>query len=284
MKLLFELGSEHVEAINAISGDRCAPHPHTFADRLLRPGDQAFFDIIHAFNGYRTCYYRTFAVGYATPAQTDAYRRCREWLDLAIDRVRPASRPTRSPRSGRGEGDRPARRARGVRPPVRPRPGRRPLRVADDLAPALLHGPDRRSSRGWCSRSRPTARRATAARRRGSRRRSSSPRTGREVLTRFPADELLVAGRNYVRGADFPAPPTATGSRPRRRRDASAVADVASRTLITGGTVITVDPQLGDLATRRGADRGSDDRRRRRGPRREDAAVIDATDCLVLRA
>src|SRR5262249_25771449 len=26
MKLLFELGSEHVEAINAISGDRCNPH------------------------------------------------------------------------------------------------------------------------------------------------------------------------------------------------------------------------------------------------------------------
>ena len=67
MKVLFELGSEHVEAINAISGDRCNPHPHTFADRLLRPGDQAFFDIIHSFMGYRTCYYRTFNVGYATP-------------------------------------------------------------------------------------------------------------------------------------------------------------------------------------------------------------------------
>ena len=23
------------------------------------------------------------------------------------------------------------------------------------------------------------------------------------MITRFPADELLVAGRNYVRGADF---------------------------------------------------------------------------------
>ena len=27
--------------------------------------------------------------------------------------------------------------------------------------------------------------------------------TGPEVITRFPADELLVAGRTYVRGADF---------------------------------------------------------------------------------
>jgi Xaa-Pro dipeptidase len=89
MQVLFELGSEHVEAINAISGDRCNPHPHTFADRLLRPGDQAFFDIIHSFMGYRTCYYRTFNVGGVTQSQIDAYRQCREWLDAAIELVRP---------------------------------------------------------------------------------------------------------------------------------------------------------------------------------------------------
>ena len=57
------MGSEQVEAVNAVSGDRCNPHPHVFSDRLLRPGDQAFFDIIHSFMGYRTCYYRTFNVG-----------------------------------------------------------------------------------------------------------------------------------------------------------------------------------------------------------------------------
>ena len=67
MKRLFELGSEQVEAINAVSGDRCNPHPHVFSDRLLRPGDQAFFDIIHSFMGYRTCYYRTFSVGGVDP-------------------------------------------------------------------------------------------------------------------------------------------------------------------------------------------------------------------------
>ena len=88
-RLLFELGSEQVEAINAVSGDRCNPHPHVFSDRLLRPGDQAFFDIIHSFMGYRTCYYRTFSVGGTNQAQLDAYRQCREWLDHAIDLVRP---------------------------------------------------------------------------------------------------------------------------------------------------------------------------------------------------
>ena len=89
MKMLFELGSEQVEAINAVSGDRCNPHPHVFSDRLLRPGDQAFFDVIHSFMGYRTCYYRTFNVGGVTRSQLDAYKQCREWLDNAIELVRP---------------------------------------------------------------------------------------------------------------------------------------------------------------------------------------------------
>jgi Xaa-Pro aminopeptidase len=88
-KRLYEMGSDQVEAINAVSGERCNPHPHNFSDRLIRPGDQAFFDIIQSFNGYRTCYYRTFSVGSATGAQRDAYTRAREWMDAAITLVKP---------------------------------------------------------------------------------------------------------------------------------------------------------------------------------------------------
>lgn len=88
---LLEMGSEHVEAINSIAGERCNPHPHVFSDRLIRPGDQAYFDIIHGFNGYRTCYYRTFSVGRATRAQRDAYTRARELIDAAIALVRPGA-------------------------------------------------------------------------------------------------------------------------------------------------------------------------------------------------
>ena len=88
---LFEMGSEFVEAINSISGERCSPHPHVFSDRLIRPGDQAYFDIIHVFNGYRTCYYRTFAVGRATQAQRDAFKQSREWMDAALDLVKPGN-------------------------------------------------------------------------------------------------------------------------------------------------------------------------------------------------
>jgi Xaa-Pro dipeptidase len=88
-KQLYEYGSDQVEAINSISGERCNPHPHNFTDRIIRPGDQAFFDIIHSYNGYRTCYYRTFGVGWATSSQRDAYRQAREWMDAALDAIKP---------------------------------------------------------------------------------------------------------------------------------------------------------------------------------------------------
>jgi Xaa-Pro dipeptidase len=88
-KRLYEMGADNVEAINSISGERCNPHPHNFTDRIIRPGDQAFFDIIMSFIGYRTCYYRTFNVGKATRAQKDAYVKAREWMDAAIALIKP---------------------------------------------------------------------------------------------------------------------------------------------------------------------------------------------------
>jgi Xaa-Pro aminopeptidase len=88
-KRLYEMGSDQVEAVNAVSGERCNPHPHNFSDRIIRPGDTCFFDIIHSFNGYRTCYYRTLNVGSSTPSQRDAYTQARQWMDAAIALVRP---------------------------------------------------------------------------------------------------------------------------------------------------------------------------------------------------
>lgn len=90
-KFLYDNGSDDVEAINAISGERCCPHPHNFTDRMYRPGDQAFFDIIHSYMGYRTCYYRTLNVGKASITQKDAYMKARSWLDAAISLVKPGA-------------------------------------------------------------------------------------------------------------------------------------------------------------------------------------------------
>lgn len=88
-KFLYDNGSDDVEAINAVSGERCNPHPHNFTDRMYRPGDQAFFDIIQSYMGYRTCYYRTLNVGSKTQGQIDAYKQARAWIDDAIALVRP---------------------------------------------------------------------------------------------------------------------------------------------------------------------------------------------------
>jgi Xaa-Pro aminopeptidase len=88
---LYRNGSDDVEAVNAVSGERGNPHPHNFTDRMIRPGDMAYFDILQAFVGYRTCYYRTFAVGRATPMQHDAYKLAREWLDNAMMRIKPGA-------------------------------------------------------------------------------------------------------------------------------------------------------------------------------------------------
>ena len=202
-RLLFELGSEQVEAINAVSGDRCNPHPHVFSDRLLRPGDQAYFDIIHVHNGYRTCYYRTFAVGRASPAQRDAYKQAREWMDAAMELVKPGTTtdqiaavwptaeelgfPNEEACFGLQFGH-----GLGVGLYESPMISRlhsleHPVVIEEGMVFAL---------ETYCA--------ATDGR--------SAARIeeevvvtadGGEILTKFPAQELLVAGRQYVRGADL---------------------------------------------------------------------------------
>ncbi len=202
-QLLFEMGSEQVEAVNAVSGDRCNPHPHVFSDRLLRPGDQAFFDIIHSFMGYRTCYYRTFNVGGVSHAQLDAYKQCREWLDSAIDLVRPGMTTDRIAevcptaeelgfpdeetcfglQFGHGIG------VGLYESPMisRVHSLEHPVELEEGMVFALetyCAATDGRSAARIEEEVVVTA-------------------TGCELLTRFPAEELLVAGRIYVRGADL---------------------------------------------------------------------------------
>jgi Xaa-Pro aminopeptidase len=204
-KVLYDLGSDEVEAVNAVSGERCSPHPHVFADRLIRPGDQAYFDIIHAFNGYRTCYYRTFVVGSATQAQIDAYKQAREWIDAAIAMVKPGA-STRDiallwPRAqdfgfsseeecfglqfGHGVGL-----ALWERPIIsRLNSLDHPAEIKKGMVFAL---------ETYC----PARDGYSAAR---IEEEVVVTETGCEVLFRFPAEELLVAGTRYFRGADFVA-------------------------------------------------------------------------------
>ena len=202
-ELLFELGSEQVEAINAVSGDRCNPHPHVFSDRLLRPGDQAFFDVIHSFMGYRDLLLPHVQRGMVSQPQLDAYKQCRDWLDAAIDLVRPGTTtdeiaavwPTAQElgfpseescfglQFGHGVG------VGLYEPPMisRVHSFDCPVELEEGMVFAL---------ETYC---------AATDGRSAARIEEEVIVTGREpqVMTRFPADELLVAGKTYVRGADL---------------------------------------------------------------------------------
>ena len=52
-----------------------------------------FLDIMHAFNGYRTCYYRTFICGEPNKHQIEAYETASKWISASIDMIRPGVTP-----------------------------------------------------------------------------------------------------------------------------------------------------------------------------------------------
>jgi len=88
---LYAMGSERVECVNSVAGPRGAPHSHTFSDRIIQPGDMIFLDIMHSYNGYHTCYYRTFICGKPNRAQMEAYEICSQWVSAAIDAIKPGA-------------------------------------------------------------------------------------------------------------------------------------------------------------------------------------------------
>ena len=88
---LYAMGSEWVECVNCNSGPRGMPHSHTFADRMIQPGDMVFLDIMHSLNGYRTCYYRTFICGVPNKHQLAAYEKASKWLSDSLDKIKPGA-------------------------------------------------------------------------------------------------------------------------------------------------------------------------------------------------
>ena len=196
-KVLYDLGSEYVEAVNAISGERCNPHPHVFSDRSLRPGDPVYYDILQSYMGYRTCYYRCFSIGYASHAMVDAYKRCRDYLDAAIELVRPG-RTTGEiasvwPKAQEfGFADEEAAFAlqygHGIGLAIWEKPVISRLVSLDhplEIKPGMVFALETfwPSTDGW-----------SAAR---IEEEIVVTETGHEVITRFPADQLMVAGAHY---------------------------------------------------------------------------------------
>src|SRR5687767_10763367 len=195
---LYDLGSEYVEGVNAISGERCSPHPHVSSDRVLRPGDPVYYDILHSYMGYRTCYYRTFAVGSASRALVDAYKRCRDYLDASIELIRPG-RTTAEVASVWPKAQEfgfPSEEAafalqmgHGIGLAIWERPMISRLVSLDhphEIKPGMVFALET----FW-----PTKDGTSAAR---IEEEIVVTATGHEVITRFPAEELLVAGAPFV--------------------------------------------------------------------------------------
>ena len=203
-RYLYEHGSDEVEAVNSISGERCSPHPHVFSDRLIRPGDTAYFDIIHAYNGYRTCYYRTLNVGNSSAAQREAYRRAREFMDNAIAEIRPGATSADVVRhfpAAQEFGFATEEEAFGLQycHGIGLSNWERPLmsRYHSFEHPVVLkEGMVFAIETYW-----PTPDGSAAAR---IEEEVVVTRDGCELLTRFPADQLYVAGLQYWTGVDLP--------------------------------------------------------------------------------
>ncbi len=90
MKKLYEMGADECMEFVCASGPRTNPLFIDFTDRAVGPGELICVDINGAsFQGYKTCYYRTFSCGKASQQQKDAYKRCRDEMYDAIKLLKP---------------------------------------------------------------------------------------------------------------------------------------------------------------------------------------------------
>src|SRR5580658_3271285 len=179
-KVLYDLGSEYVEAINAISGERCNPHPHVFSDRVLRPGDPVYYDILHSYMGYRTCYYRCFAIGFGAHALVRPGRQTRE-----IAEVWPKAQEFGFPNEEAAFG---LQYGHGIGLAIWEKPVISRLVSLEhsyEIKPGMVFALETfwPSKDGW-----------SAAR---IEEEIVVTETGHEIITRFPAEKLLVAGAHY---------------------------------------------------------------------------------------
>ena len=90
-EIMHRLGAQWVPNVQVTTGNRTHPHPHLSSDRIIQPGDLVFVDIVLLFNGYHTCYYRCFCCGKPTQKQKDIYQRCYEMQVAGLELVRPGA-------------------------------------------------------------------------------------------------------------------------------------------------------------------------------------------------
>ena len=181
------------------------------------PGDPVYYDILHSYMGYRTCYYRCFAIGSASHALIDAYKRCRDYLDAAIELVRPGRTTAEIaavwPKAQEfgfpnEEAAFALQMGHGIGLAIWEKPMISRLVSLEhphEIKPGMVFALETfwPSTDGWSAARIEEEIVVTA--------------TGHEVITRFPAEELLVAGAHYVT-VNGPLPTTRENEAPPSRR------------------------------------------------------------------
>ncbi|HEY7927721.1 MAG: M24 family metallopeptidase [Candidatus Dormibacteria bacterium] len=94
MKYLFDIpGMEDVEDIIVSSGPNAWPNWRNFSDRIIRPGEIVIIDLAAlTWNGFKSCYYRTYCVGGTPTAEhREYYEIALKWLYDSIEAVKPGA-------------------------------------------------------------------------------------------------------------------------------------------------------------------------------------------------
>jgi Xaa-Pro aminopeptidase len=89
-KACYKNGGEVHSGVFVTSGPYSWPNLRHWTGRRLQHRDVIYMDVYNtAWNGYKTCYYRTFSLGEPSKATKAAYKRAYDWLYDAINIIKP---------------------------------------------------------------------------------------------------------------------------------------------------------------------------------------------------
>jgi Xaa-Pro aminopeptidase len=90
VRRVIALGGEHAGGKLSSGPDTWPKSQSDWSDRIIRPGDVVYADFYNiGYNGYRSCYYRTFTCGRPRAATVEAYKRAVDNLYGVLDAIRP---------------------------------------------------------------------------------------------------------------------------------------------------------------------------------------------------
>jgi len=89
MNTLYRLGADETQEFVCASGPRTNPLHIDYTDREVRPGELVIVDINgNSYQGYKSCYYRTFCCGKATAEQKEIFEENRAMLYAGMSAVK----------------------------------------------------------------------------------------------------------------------------------------------------------------------------------------------------